>query len=182
MGNMEEKALIGVALVVLTDDRGKKYSFSTSTKASAKVIIEEGKKVELVIKGALKAQRKFDSTIKGVEVTFEDNMFLPEVVALLQGGIVDKTDNNAFSMYTPPDIGMPPKLRNFDIDIYTEETDTSGRVLGYARLTLFCGKGEPVELGFEDDKFFAARYTIKTAPPNGMPPYMISMVKTLPKF
>ena len=182
MNNVVEKALIGVAMVVLTDKAGKRYSFTTSTKADAKVEIEEGKRVELVIKGVLKAQRHFDSTIKGVQVTFEDNMFLPEVVALLQGGTVVKDAEGRFVSYTPPVAGHAPDVEPFDIDIYTEETDTSGLVLGYARLSLPNGRGEPVELSFEDDRFFAARYTIHTAPASGEPPYTITMVEALPKL
>ncbi len=178
--NVVEKALIGVSMVVLTDKAGKRYGFTTSTKAAAKVIIEEGKKIELVIKGVLKAQRKFDSTIKGVDLEFSDNMFLPEVVALLQGGAITRDATGNFVSYTPPVAGSVPNLERFDIDIYTEVTDASGEVLGYAKLSFYNGKGEPVELSFEDDKFFATKYTIKTAPATGQPPYTLEMVYSLP--
>ncbi len=180
--NVIEKALIGVALVVLTDSDGKKYSFTTSTKASAKVVIEEGKKIELTIKGVLKAQRKFDSTIKGVDLEFSDNMFLPEVVALLQGGVIEKDEDGEFLSYKPPTAGSTPELKSFSVDIYSEETDTSGVVLGYVKLSMPNGKGEPVELGFEDDKFYSAKYIIKTAPDKGQAPYIIEMVKSLPEI
>ncbi len=180
MENVIQKALTGVALVVLTDKNGKNYSFSTATKANAKVLIEAGKKSELIIKGVLKAQKKFDSTIKGVDVEFRDNMFLPEVVALLQGGTVVKDENGKFLSYTPVVAGAAPNLDSFAVDIYTEETDTSGEVLGYVKLSLPNGKGEPVELGFEDDKFFSAKYVIKTYPATGMPPYIIETVDELP--
>ncbi len=178
--NVIEKALTGVALVVLTDKYGKKYSFTTASKANAKVAIEAGKKTELIIKGVLKAQKKFDSTIKGVDVEFLDNMFLPEVVALLQGGTVEKDENGRFISYTPVSAGTAPNLESFDVDIYTEETDTSGQTLRYARLILPNGKGEPIELGFEDDSFFSAKYIIKTAPSAGEPAYKIEMVDSLP--
>jgi len=179
--NVKELPLIGVALVVLTDKDDKKYSFSTATKANAKLDIEEGKKTELIIKGALKAMKKFPSVIKGVAVEFEDNMFLPEVVCLLQGGVVEiDTDKSKFKSYTPPAAGGTPDLDSFTVDIYTEETDTSGDIVGYAKLSLPNGKGEPVDLAFEDDKFFAATYTINTAPSTGQPPYKIEMVDSLP--
>lgn len=179
--NVLEKALTGVSLVVLTDKSGARYSFSTATKANAKVLIETGKKTELIIKGVLKAQKQFDSTIKGVDVEFQDNMFLPEVVALLQGGTVVKDADGNFMSYTPPAAGAAPELDSFDVDIYTEETDTSGLTLRYAKLSLPNGKGEPIELGFEDDKFFSAKYVIKTAPNAGQPPYTITMVDELPE-
>ncbi len=175
-----EKALTGVALVVLKDKKNKTYSFTTATMANAKVNIEEGKKTELIIKGVLKAQKKFDSTIKGVDVEFQDNMFLPEVVALLQGGTVEKDTQGRFVKYTPIPAGTAPNLESFDVEIYTEETDTSGQTLRYAKLTLPNGKGEPVELNFEDDKFFSAKYVIKTYPAYGEPPYKIEMVTSLP--
>ncbi len=180
MENVIQKALTGVALVVLTDKSGKRYSFSTATKANAKVLIEAGKKSELIIKGVLKAQKKFDSTIKGVDVEFQDNMFLPEVVALLQGGTVIKDEDGNFLSYTPVVAGEAPNLDSFSVDIYTEETDTSGEILRYVRLSLPNGKGEPVELGFEDDKFFSVKYVIKTSPPSGLPPYVIETVDQLP--
>lgn len=178
--NVVEKALIGVSMVVLTDKNDKKYSFTTSTKASAKVNIEEGKKVELIIKGVLKAQRKFDSSIKGVDLEFQDNMFLPEVVALLQGGTVSMDSGGKFLSYIPVASGDSAELDSFTVDVFTEETDTSGEILGYAKLSLPNGKGEPVELGFEDDKFFSAKYVITTAPAAGEPPYTIEMVESLP--
>ncbi len=175
-----EKALTGVALVVLTDKNGRKYPFSTASKANAKVSIESGKKLELVIKGVLKAQKKIDSSIKGVDIEFMDNMFLPEVVALLQGGDVVFDDDGKFLSYTPLPAGVAPNLSSFDVDIYTEETDTSGDTLRYAKISLPNGKGEPVEFGFEDDKFFSAKYLIKTAPSAGEPPYIFTMVDELP--
>ncbi|MCL2874255.1 MAG: hypothetical protein FWE29_04905 [Defluviitaleaceae bacterium] len=180
-GNALEKALTGVSLVVLTDKEGRAYSFSTATKANAKVLIENGKRTELIIKGILKAQRQFDSTIKGVEVEFQDNMFLPEVVAVLQGGTVTKDAGGNFMKYIPPVAGFKPELNSFNVDIYTEETDTSGITLRYAKLSLPNGKGEPIELGFEDDRFFSARYIIKTAPRAGEAPYVIEMVDELPR-
>jgi len=179
--NTVQKALIGVAMVVLTGPGGERYSFSTSTKANAKIVIEQGKKIELVIKGVLKAQKKFDSAIKGVDVEFEDNMFLPEVVALLQGGSVAKDEDGNFLAYTPPAAGSAPNLSKFDVDIYTEETDTSGEITGYVRLSLPNGKGEPVELTFDDSKFYAATYTISTAPSPGQAPYVIEAVGSLPE-
>ena len=179
-GNVLEKALTGVALVVLTDKEGKQYSFSTATRANAKVLIESGRRTELIIKGVLKAQRQFDSTIKGVDIEFQDNMFLPEVVALLQGGTVVKDSEGNFMRYTPPLAGSKPELDSFDVDIYTEETDTSGLALRYAKLSLPNGKGEPIELGFEDDRFFSAKYIVKTAPRAGEAPYVIEMVDELP--
>lgn len=182
MENVIQKALTGVALVVLTDRYDNKLSFSTATKANAKVLIETGKKSELIIKGVLKAQKKFDSTIKGVDVEFQDNMFLPEVVALLQGGTVVKDEEGNFISYIPVVAGAAPNLDSFTVDIYTEETDTSGEILRYAKLSLPNGKGEPIELGFEDDRFFAAKYTIKTSPSTGSPPYTIEMVDSLPEL
>lgn len=181
--NVQEMPLIGVALVVLTDKDGKQYSFTTATKANAKLDIEEGKKTELIIKGALKAMKKFPSVIKGVSVEFQDNMFLPEVVALLQGGIVEiDSDSGEFKSYTPPVAGVTPDLESFDVDIYTEETDTDGQILSYAKLSLPNGKGEPVDLAFEDEKFFSATYTINTAPSMGQPPYKIERVAELPEI
>ncbi|MCL2352619.1 MAG: hypothetical protein FWC55_08830 [Firmicutes bacterium] len=178
--NTVEKALIGVAMVVLTAEDGKRYTFSTSTRANAKIVIEAGKKIELVIKGVLKAQKKFDSAIKGVDVEFDDNMFLPEVVALLQGGSIARDGNGNFLSYTPPAAGSAPNLGKFDVDIYTEETDTSGEIIGYVRLALPNGKGEPVELTFDDSRFYAAKYTISTAPSPGQAPYVIEAVERLP--
>ncbi|MCL2461428.1 MAG: hypothetical protein FWF44_02080 [Defluviitaleaceae bacterium] len=180
--NTVQKALIGVAMVVLTAEDGTRYSFSTSTKANANIVIEAGKKIELVIKGVLKAQKKFDSAIKGVDVEFDDNMFLPEVVALLQGGEITRDLDGNFMAYTPPVAGSAPNLSKFDVEIYTEETDTSGDIVGYVKLSLPNGKGEPVELTFDDSKFYAAKYTISTAPAPGQPPYIIEAVASLPEM
>lgn len=94
--------------------------------------------------------------------------------------IKENNDNGEFKSYTPPPAGSAPGLETFTVDIYTEETDTSGEILGYVKLSLPNGKGEPVELAFEDNKFFAAKYSITTAPAKGEPPYTIEMVDALP--
>ncbi len=180
MDNVIEKALIGVTLVVLTDKNGDQYSFSTSTKADTKVVIEDEKKKELVIKGVLKASKKTPATIKGVDVEFQDNMFLPEVAKIVQGGEITYDENGDFKSYTPSPAGQPPNVDPFTVDIYTEETDTSGTALRYIKLSLPNGKGQPIEFTIEDENFFAPKYKITTAPNAGEAPYTITVVDELP--
>ena len=175
-----EAALIGVELVVLTDSDNRKYTFSTATEANAKVKIKEGESVELVIKNVLKGARQYDDVILGVDIEFKDNMFLPEVVGLLQGGVVQMEAEGRFKKYSAPVAGVPAELKKFTVDIYTAHMDTASNILGYVKLGLPNGKGKPVELPFSDGAFFAPTYTITTRPSTGQPPYTLEYVDTLP--
>ena len=71
-------------------------------------------------------------------------------------------------------------LEKFDLDIYTCNYDASGEIVGYTQLALPNCTGKPVELGFENDKFFAPSYTINSAPAQGQAPYEINFVTELP--
>lgn len=184
MTSVTESALADVALVVLTDKDDNAYSFTTATQVNAKVRVKEGATTELIIKGVLKAQKINTDTVLGVDLEFQDNMFLPEVIQLLQGGTLTHASEteNEVTGYTAPLVGSAFTPSKFNISIYTASYDTEGAITGYLKIDFPNGKGKPVELSFEDDKFFAPKYTIISTPSNGQAPYSITKVTTLPSI
>lgn len=180
MSNVVETALIGVALVVLTDEDNRKYSFTTATEVTFQTRIKEGEKIPLVIKNVLKAQKNYKDVILGIDIKFKDNMFLPEVVELLQGGVAQMKAEGQFERYAPPAAGVEYESKRFTVDVYSEHIDTSSQILGYAKFSFPNGQGKPIEMASKDGEFFAPEYTVITAPLKGQPPYTIEYVDTLP--
>ena len=109
-----------------------------------------------------------------------DNVFIPELVKILQGGIVSGTGNEL--TYTPPVAGSTDKGQVFELDCYSAQYDASGQIVRYEKITYPNCQGTPVAMSSEDDVFRVPEYTINSAPKGGEAPYKISYVKTLPQF
>ena len=178
----EEKFLVDIALVVITTKENVpvSYAVQTTNKASSKVVTEETKGTKLVVKGKLKAQKRDKKVITGLEVTLEDTSFQPELVRILQGGTLEVDDSGEFVKYTAPIAGEEETSVDFDTDIYIANYDEAGNILCYDKLSMPNCKGQPIDLEFEDDKFFAPKYPITSAPAKGQAPYTIEKVTELP--
>lgn len=182
MPNVTELPLVDVARVVLTTKETTPitYTWETASKAESEVLTEEIKGEKLIIKGVLKAQKRDEEIITGINLKFQDNVFAPEVVQLLQGGTLTTDVDESFLKYEAPKVGEKPVLTPFDIDVYTTITAEDGEIQGYLKYTFPNGKGKPVKFEMEDNKFMAPSYEITTAPKKGESPYTIDKVSTLP--
>lgn len=174
------KYLIDIALAVITKEDGTAYALETATKATAKVLTEETKGTKLVVDNKLLAQKKDKEVITGAEITLEDNAFIPVVVKILQGGEVRLDIDGNIIGYSAPLAGEVNTLDKFSLDIYVCNYDASGDIIGYTQLALPNCTGKPIELGFENDKFFAPSYTINSAPSEGQAPYEVEFIRELP--
>ena len=105
---------------------------------------------------------------------------MPVVVQILQGGSIRQDSEGNITGYSAPAAGDVNNLEKFDLDIYMCNYDASGDIIGYTRLSLPNCTGKPIELSFENDKFFAPSYTINSAPSQGQSPYEIDFVDDLP--
>lgn len=81
---------IDVVLVTITTDEDvpKEYAVDTASKIAVEPQIETQDAVKLIVKSVLKAQKKASSVITGHKITLTDNVFIPEVVKVLQGGTI----------------------------------------------------------------------------------------------
>jgi hypothetical protein len=160
----------------------KEFGFDTANKIEVDVQTEEEDAVKLVIKGILRAQKPKVTTITGNELKLTDNVFNPELVLILQGGVVtyDATDTSKVVSYTPPVAGSSDKGELFTLNAYSAQYDASGNIVRYEKISYPNCQGVPIAFNSEDGAFRAPEYTINSAPKTGEAPYEISYVDTLP--
>ena len=191
MSKTQKKAVgiptIDVSLVVVRtgvvdgdDANATEIAVDTANKVGVEPQTETTDAIKLVKLGRLIAQKPATTTITGHQITLTDNVFIPELVKVLQGGTVEGTGDTL--TYTPPVAGSTDKGQIFELDCYSAQYDASGQIVRYEKITYPNCQGTPVAMSSEDDVFRVPEYTINSAPKEGEAPYKISYVKTLPQF
>lgn len=186
---------IDVSLVTVSyDNNGTEVEigFDTANQIEVEAQTEEQDAVKLIIKSKLKAQKPASTTITGHQITLHDNVFIPELVKLLQGGTIkywqdaNHTESGVTETeygvagYTPPVTGSDDKGKVFTLNAYSAIYNAAGVITGYEKTMYPNCTGVPIAFNSEDDTFRAPEYTINSAPNTGQPPYDISYVKALP--
>lgn len=191
MAKTQKKAVgiptIDVSLVVVRtgvvdgdDTNATEIAVDTANKVGVEPQTETTDAIKLVKDGRLIAQKPAKTTITGHQITLTDNVFIPELVKILQGGTVEGSGDSL--TYTPPVAGSTDKGQVFELDCYSAQYDASGQIVRYEKITYPNCQGTPVAMSSEDNVFRVPEYTINSAPKEGEAPYKISYVKTLPQF
>lgn len=186
---------IDVSLVTISYDNDGttvEIGFDTANQIEVEAQTEEQDAVKLIVKGKLKAQKPASVTITGHQITLHDNVFIPELVKLLQGGTIkywqdanhteSGTTETEYGVagYTPPVTGSDDKGKVVTLNAYSAIYNAAGVITGYEKTMYPNCTGVPIAFNSEDDTFRAPEYTINSAPNTGQPPYDISYVKALP--
>lgn len=80
---------IDVNLVTISPEGSdKELALDTASKIAVEVQTETTDAVKLVIKGKLRAQKKATTAVTGNKITLTDNVFIPELAKILQGGTI----------------------------------------------------------------------------------------------
>lgn len=165
------------------------YILDTANKLGVNVQTETEDSVKLVVKGRLIAQKPEEVTITGHTLVLTDNVFIPEVVKLLQGGTIKywgeaahttKVDADAgygVASYAPPVAGSREKGKVCELFAYSAIYNAAGIITGYERIKYPNCTGTPIALESEDGVFRASEYTIYSAPDTGEAPYEIDYIK-----
>lgn len=190
----DEIPTIDVNLCTVETRDGIEFGFDTANQVEVEVQTEETDAVKLVVKGRLRAQKPKESTITGHELTLHDNIFNPQLVKILQGGIIlywqdeEHTtmdeDETPFGVakYTPPVAGSAEKGEIFTFNTYSAIYNAAGIITGYEKTMYPNCQGSPVAFNSEDGVFRAPEYTITSAPNEGEAPYEMTWVDTLPQL
>lgn len=181
-----------VLFTVTPASTGIEIGLQTASKLAVNPQTETQDAVKLVVKGALLAQKPAETTITGNTLVLTDNVFIPELVKILQGGVIkywadaDKATEGAedkgfgVSRYTPPVAGSREKGEVFVSKAYSAIYNAAGVVTGYECISYPNCQGIPVSFSSEDGVFRAPEYTINSAPDKGQAPYEITYLKELP--
>lgn len=180
---------IDVVLVTIkTDATSDEIALDTASQIGVEPQVETQEAVRLIVKGKLIAQKPAESTITGNAITLTDNVFNPEVVQILQGGVImywadasrkTKAEEDAgfgVASYSPPVAGSSEKGKTFTLNAYSAIYDRAGIITGYEKISYPNCKGVPVAFGSEDGVFRAPAYTINSAPKENEAPYEISYI------
>lgn len=178
--------------VTSTKSGSVEIGLQTANKLEVNTQTETQDAVKLVVKGALLAQKPAVTTITGTTLVLTDNVFIPELVKLLQGGTIkywttaeksaegDTDAGFGVSSYTPPVAGSAEKGEIFTAKAYSAIYNAAGVITGYECIEYPNCQGVPVAFSSEDGVFRAPEYTINSAPDKNQAPYKITYLKTLP--
>ena len=176
-------ALIDVECVEIVAHNAEQDTFAwkTASNLSAELNITEGEAVELIVNGALIAQKRAKDVVTGSTLTVTDNIFSPEVTQFIQGGEMIQDEEGNFVAYSAPIAGEEYKLEKFDFNVYTAQRDIAGDIVSYMKISFPNCVGKPVNISLENGAFFAPEYTVISSPSSGSSPYKIEAVAELPE-
>lgn len=180
-------ATIDVELVVVRTKAGNgdttEIAVDTANKVEVEPQTEDTDAVKLVKKNKVIAQKLGTSIVTGNKITLTDNVFIPELVKIFQGGtITPNSSDSKYPTYTPPVAGSTDKGEVFEMDIYSAVYDAAGLIDKYEKITYPNCQGLPISMSTEDGTFRVPEYTINSAPKTGEAPYKISYEDALPDF
>lgn len=87
MNRITEIPTIDVSLVTIKYNN-LEYALDTADKIKVKPDIETQKATKLIVKNILLSQKRATNTLTGHTITLSDNVFIPEVVKIIQGGVL----------------------------------------------------------------------------------------------
>lgn len=169
-------------------------ALDTASQINVSVQSETTDAVKLIVKGRLIAQKRETVTITGNTITLTDNVLIPELVKMLQGGTIKywqdaeqsaEIDSDAgfgVASYTPPVAGSTEEIAPGVLSVYSAIYDAAGLLTGYEKCEYPNCKGVPIAFNTEDGVFRAPEYTINSAPKKGEAPYKLTYPKELPEI
>ncbi len=180
----EGMSLVNIVRAEVIEDGvgGKTYAFDTASESNIEPFISDGEETILRVKNKIKAINRTEDIVAGYDITFSDNVLIPEVMALVDGGTVtfDTATPPKATKYEGPAAGQVVTRKTFTINIYTEEKDVDGATVKYAKLSFNNCKGTPVSFSLKDGEFFVPEFKVKSRPKNGEKPITIEFLSTLP--
>lgn len=184
---------IDVCLITISvPGKGQELALNTASKLGVNPQTETKDAVKLIVKDRLIAQKPASTTITGHTLVITDNVFIAEVVQILQGGTIkyfanaegtEESDTDmgfGIKSYDPPVVGSSEKGEVFILNGYSAIYNAAGIITGYEKIRYPNCRGVPLSLSSEDGVFRVSEYTINSAPDTGEAPYKLEYVKTLP--
>lgn len=179
---------IDVVLVTIKEqgvENAPEIGLDTASKIEVSPQIETNDAIKLISKGRLIAQKPQENILTGNTITLTDNVFIPEVVMMLQGGTLKYwqeaahtsmgAENKGYGIaqYTPPTAGSGLKGKVLEVSAYSAIYNAAGIITRYEKITYPNCQGVPLSMSSEDNVFRVGTYTINSAPEENQPPYVI---------
>ena len=146
----EQIPTIDVALVTMEfiqDGKRREIGFDTANKVAVEIQSETTDAVKLIVKEKLRAQKKEATTVTGNKITLSDNVFMPEVVLLLQGGTIMYANKHEVTLGETLEAGryyLDTTLGYVCLEVKEANTISSGSVISFDESTCELKVGEKV--------------------------------------
>lgn len=176
---MSEHALANIVRVDLITDETIPIIHKlaeVATECSIEPYLSEGSETILRVKNTIIATNKLDDLILGYEISLQNCVMMPEILALVDGGLWDDLTKK----YSAPLTGRSITRESFSLTVYTEEKDVAGETTQYVAFTFPACKGTLVQYSMRDGEFFTSEMTIKSRPAVGTSPCTFEILETLP--
>lgn len=155
------------------------FVFETSNSASCTPAVSQGQEVEQRIKNTIMGLLQTDDIVKGYDIELEDQRFIPEMFALVDGGS-NRSDGSAWTGYSSPVAGTVVTRKKFKLTLYTSDRDTDATANAYHAWVFTSCKGKGVPLTFADGTFASVKYSISSRPASGVSPFTVDELEELP--
>lgn len=96
---------IDIVLFTIEDESGNQIGLNTASKIEVNPVTETNDGVKLIIKKRLIAQKPSSTVVTGNTIVLTDNVFNPQVVQILQGGVIDYSKSYTYTAADTVTIG-----------------------------------------------------------------------------
>lgn len=166
--------------IITDEETPRTLTFNSASEASYSAVLSEGDETVLRAKNEIFAINKTEDIQYGSDIELTDSKFLPEVLAIVDGGELVTDGSGNVTGYKAPIAGQVVDRTKFIFNVYTAEKDIDGNIAGYFKFSFPNSKGSPAEFDFKDGEFLAPKYTIHSRAASGQSPYEVEMLDELP--
>lgn len=181
---LEGKAICNIvkAEIITEEDVPVKYEWDTASEAGLEPTIHEGEEKILRVKNKILATNRTADILVGFNLTFKDNVFIPEVFALIDGGVAhyDDLEPDKLLKYEAPLAGSIVDRKLFTLNVYTEEKDIDGNPKGYVKFVFRNCQGKPAKYDIKDGEFMSPEVEMISRPKRGESPVTLEFLDELP--
>jgi len=167
--------------IITDEDTPRSFTFDTASEASYKAVLSDGDEQILRTKNKLHAINRTEDIQYGSDIELTDAKFIPEVLAIVDGGTLRYDENNKVTGYDSPVTGIVVDRTKFTFNVYTAEKDIDGNIVKYFKFSYPNSKGSPAEFDFKDGEFLAPKYTVHSRAASGQSPVSVDIIDELPE-
>ncbi|MBE7030286.1 MAG: hypothetical protein E7409_02530 [Ruminococcaceae bacterium] len=159
---------------------GESYVFETASEAGITPYMSEGEEKIHRVKNQILGSIRTEDIVLGYDIKLVNNTFSPELLALVDGGVVTKDEADNFVKYEAPEAGVALERENLTVTLYAQEVDCDGGALGYYKFSFLHAKGKPVEYSLKDGEFYIPEMTLRSRAKRGERPVTVELLDELP--
>lgn len=182
---VESKSLVNIKLaeIITEEETPRNFKFETATEADYSPVTSDGNEEILRTKNTIHGVDRTETIQYGSDIDLTDAKVSLEVLAIIDGGTLVTTGvepDVVITGYDSPPVGASLNKTPFTLNLYTEEKDVDGGVLGYMLFQFKHCKGDPANFTFQDGTFNTPQYTVHSRAKKNESPLHVEFLDALP--